>query len=93
MTALGAAGQSAMFRTERTKFRGDGPAIAEDTKGYVIATKNDLTIRDDIREIDRDEGTTYTAAAEALERYLSEHPEERGRLQVVARHDIEGAAP
>lgn len=93
MAALGAAGRSPMSRTGRAKFQNTGLAVAEVVAGYVIATKNDLTIRDDIPGLEKGKATTYTAAAEALERYLAEHPEERGRLQVVDRQDMEGVTP
>lgn len=54
---------------------------------WVVATSDDLTL---VAEVTGP--TTKGTAFDALERHLQTHPEDRGRLQVVALHELESAA-
>jgi hypothetical protein len=78
---LGSAGQKAMGRKSRVKDREKGLGIVVREPAYTLATTDDLTIPklSDLTIT----GTSHAAVTEALKKYLTDHPEKRGRLQVV----------
>ena len=63
---------------------GQQSPIANQDPGYVIAGTDDLMVRDDLSAAG---GTTRSDAVEILRNHLAEHPEDRGNLQVLLRHE------
>ena len=56
-------------------------------EGYVIAGTDDLVAREEM--VDRGSGgVTQAEAVRILEAHLAEHPEDRGRLQVVPTYEV-----
>jgi hypothetical protein len=91
VASMSAAGRSAMRHTGRDKYRAPALPVAFAAVTYVVARTTDLTV-EAIPELDgAAQGATYTAVHEALARHLARHPEARGRLQIVPRHEAKGA--
>ena len=63
---------------------GQQSPIANQDPGYVIAGTDDLMVRDDLSAAGE---TTRSDAVEILRNHLTEHPEDRGNLQVLLRHE------
>lgn len=52
---------------------------------HVIVSTDDLSVRADLLNAN---GTTQVSADAALEEHLSRHPEDRGRVQVLPKHEV-----
>jgi hypothetical protein len=63
------------------------PAVTASDARYVVASTDNLSIRQDISP---SEGATYFQAHAALNRHLATHPQDRGNLEVLPVHE---AAP
>ncbi len=85
-----AAELSPVRRSGEAKFAVPGGTSAVDVSevDYVIASTDDLTIRDDLSDAN---GAREMAVRDQLEQYLAENPHERASLQVVPRHEAVNA--
>lgn len=81
----GTTARSALRNGGTRKFESDRK-FSESGELYAVATTDDLTLRADVQA-----GTSQGAAHQSLEIYLEQHPEERGRLQVVPLSELEAA--
>jgi hypothetical protein len=52
---------------------------------HVIVTTDELSVRGDLLD---GEGASQVSAENRLERHLAKHPEDRGRLQVMPKHEL-----
>ncbi len=52
---------------------------------HVIVSTDDLSVRGDLLDAD---GTTQVSADSALDRHLAKNPEDRGRVQVMPKHEV-----
>lgn len=82
----GAGSQSAVRGTGILKYSEPGQTspIKNQDPGYVITTTDDMTIQDGLTG---PSGTTRSNAVEILRNHLFEHPEDRGRLQIMPVHE------
>jgi hypothetical protein len=87
--AVGAAAHSAARRTGTAKYRGEQRDVAPQEIRYVVASTDDLT---PVTGIVPAEGTSYTAAAEALSQHVAQTKELRGRVKVVAAQEVTGVS-
>jgi hypothetical protein len=93
MLALAGVGASALCGVKTSGARKYAPAagaVAAFDLGdeeFVIATTDTLAVRGDVTT-----ATTHGGVSRALAAYLAAHPEEAGRLQVMARYETEAAA-
>lgn len=71
---------------ERFVKPGAAPKVSMSEQEFIIASAMDLTIRGDIAS-----ASTKGAVFAALDAHLAAHPEDRGQLVVVARHEAEAA--
>jgi hypothetical protein len=83
--AGGATARSALRNGGTRKFDAQ-TRFSETGERYGVATTDDLTLRADVAF-----GTSHGAAFQALDIYLEQHPEERGRLQVVPLSETKAA--
>jgi hypothetical protein len=81
----GAGERSPVLNTGRAKFSVPGAesAVSVSDLSYVVAQKDDLTVRSDVLI----SSSTQVAADVALSQHLREHPEEEGELQVLPAHE------
>jgi hypothetical protein len=85
--AVGAAAHSPARRTGTAKYRGEQRNVAPQEIRYVVANTDDLT---PVTGLVPAEGTSYTAAAEAMSQHVAQNKELRGRVKVVAAQEVTG---
>ena len=82
----GAAARAPFRSTGRARFAAPPRPLAAAPASFTVANTDDLKTQPGTA-IPQDAFVTYTQAADALQRYLADHPEQRGRLQVVTRQE------
>jgi hypothetical protein len=88
---LSAAAHAAVRRTGAAKYRGEQRQVAPEEPRYVLARTGDLTAAPEAPETAQ--GTSYTAAAQRLSRQIAANPALKGRIKVIARHELAGVEP
>jgi hypothetical protein len=86
--ALSAAGAAAAAPSRTTGVRAFEPVgsspIEVNRAAYVLASTDDLTLRDDVLG----DATTYVQAMQALAAHLDAHPEDTGQIQLLPEHEL-----
>ncbi len=87
---LGAVARRHARRPGAAKYRGENRGFSVRPTTYVIGTRS--TLETEAAAGTPAEGTTYTAAAQAYDRYLADNPGRRKWVQVTTRANLEDAA-
>jgi uncharacterized protein DUF6603 len=80
----GAAGRSALRHTAGARYLGPKRTLLRGAVQYVVATRDQLAASG----VGAAQGQSYSQARSALASELVRHPERKGTLQVVARHEV-----
>jgi hypothetical protein len=86
---LGAVGRATALHAGRYKYQGTPRGLGLKDATYVLARRANLAIEPDIVQAEATQGTTYTAATEALRDYVARHPERWDWVHIVATPETE----
>jgi len=85
---VGLAARAAARRSGTARYSGVKRDASPREQAYVVVRTSDLKAAPEVAEVDPKEGTSYTAAAQALARAIAADGRLRGRLKVVARQEL-----
>ena len=91
LAQMGSVGRSVVRNSGVAKYHNPRQKVVAAEPDYVLTATKDLTLSTEIPVFGTKKFTSYTAAAQELNVYLVDHPEAKGRLQVVPRDIAEEA--
>jgi hypothetical protein len=84
--SLAAAAVGGMGRAGKGKYRAPGKPLMLSDPDHLLVARN--TLYAGSYGLDSARRSTYAMAAEAMRKYLAKYPDARGRLQIIARHEV-----